>query len=283
MNEIKNEVRSADIEIKSNAVLKLTYLDMLGYDISWSAFPIIETATTSKTHLKSIGYLALSQTYTPNTDVMMLTPNLLKKDFSNDPSVALNAFTHIATPDLCIDLCPQISALMSHSKPLIRQKAISAAYVCFKVTQDLNLSDLKSRLRDRIDDDNLSVVSTAVSVIMELTTINPTECLIFAPKLYKLLTTSTNNWMLIKILKLFSNLLQYEQRLKRKLMLPISELIDNTSAVSVLYECVMTCIVGGMLSTGNIAETCIEKLTQFLQDEDYNREFLFYVLKNDYN
>ena len=47
-----------------------------------------------------------------------------------------------------------------------------------------------------------AVVSAAVNVICELAAKNPQNYLPLAPQLFKLLTTSTNNWMIIKIIKL---------------------------------------------------------------------------------
>ena len=46
------------------------------------------------------------------------------------------------------------------------------------------------------------VQSAAVSVICELARKNPRNYLSLAPTFFKLMTTSTNNWMLIKIIKL---------------------------------------------------------------------------------
>ena len=45
-------------------------------------------------------------------------------------------------------------------------------------------------------------MSAAVNVICELARKNPKNYLSLAPQLFKLLTDSTNNWMLIKIVKL---------------------------------------------------------------------------------
>jgi AP-3 complex subunit delta len=47
-----------------------------------------------------------------------------------------------------------------------------------------------------------AVVSSAVNVICELAAKNPQNYLPLAPQLFKLLTTSSNNWMVIKIIKL---------------------------------------------------------------------------------
>lgn len=48
----------------------------------------------------------------------------------------------------------------------------------------------------------VAVVSAVVSVVCELARKNPKNYLSLAPQLFKILTTSSNNWMLIKIIKL---------------------------------------------------------------------------------
>ena len=52
---------------------------MLGYDMNWASFHVVEVMSSSKFHLKSVGYLAASQSFSKDTDVLMLTTNLLKK------------------------------------------------------------------------------------------------------------------------------------------------------------------------------------------------------------
>ena len=48
----------------------------------------------------------------------------------------------------------------------------------------------------------LGVVSTTVAVLCELARRNPQDYLPLAPQLFDLLTNSSNNWMLIKLIKL---------------------------------------------------------------------------------
>lgn len=50
-----------------------------------------------------------------------------------------------------------------------------------------------------------AVVSTTVNVLCELVRRDPQDYLSLAPQLFHLLTTSSNNWMLIKIIKLVSS------------------------------------------------------------------------------
>lgn len=79
IEEIKEELRIANPNIKANAVAKLTYLQMLGYDISWAAFNIIEVMSSDRFTHKRIGYLAASQCFNINTDVLMLTINMIRR------------------------------------------------------------------------------------------------------------------------------------------------------------------------------------------------------------
>lgn len=42
LDECRKELSNKDVDIKCNAVAKLTYLQMFGYDVSWAAFNILE-------------------------------------------------------------------------------------------------------------------------------------------------------------------------------------------------------------------------------------------------
>jgi AP-3 complex subunit delta-1 len=52
---------------------------MMGYDMNWASFNVVEVMSSPRVHLKSIGYLAATQSFTPETDVLMLVTNLIKK------------------------------------------------------------------------------------------------------------------------------------------------------------------------------------------------------------
>lgn len=279
MDEVRKEIKSKDMELKAGAVMKLTYLDMLGYDMSWASFHVIEVMSSSKIHLKSVGYLAAGQSFNEDTDVLMLTTNLIKKDLAANPAdvaITLNGLSHVVTPDLARDLSQEVIAMLNHSRPHIRKRAILTLYkLCDKYPGALPHGVV--RLQERLDDSDPGVVSAAVNVLCELARRNPLDYLSLAPHLFHLLTTSSNNWMLIKLVKLFGSLAPHEPRLVKKLQPPITELISTTSAISVLYECVHTCIIGNMLqgvSGLSLARTCVSKLAAFLQDADQNLKYI---------
>lgn len=279
VDEIRREIKNKDMELKAGAVLKLTYLEMLGYDMGWASFHVVEVMSSARFHLKSVGYLAAVQSFNQDTDVLMLTTNLLKKDLSSTPgdvAVTLNGISHIVTPDLARDLSPELIAMLNHSRTHIRKRAILVLYKILVKYPEAS-QNVIGRLKEKLEDPDPGVVAATVNVLCELARKNPRDYLLLAPQLFHLLTTSSNNWMLIKTIKLFGALSPYEPRLVKKLQPPITDLISTTPAISLLYECVHTCITGNMLqgaSGYSLARTCVSKLAAFIQDTDQNLKYI---------
>ncbi|XP_036137967.1 AP-3 complex subunit delta-1 isoform X3 [Molossus molossus] len=283
IDEIKQELKQDNIAVKANAVCKLTYLQMLGYDISWAAFNIIEVMSASKFTFKRIGYLAASQCFHEGTDVIMLTTNQIRKDLSSpsqyDTGVALTGLSCFVTSDLARDLANDIMTLMSHTKPYIRKKAVLIMYKVFLKYPE-SLRPAFPRLKEKLEDPDPGVQSAAVNVICELARRNPKNYLSLAPLFFKLMTSSTNNWVLIKIIKLFGALTPLEPRLGKKLIEPLTNLIHSTSAMSLLYECVNTVIAvlislsSGMPNHSASIQLCVQKLRILIEDSDQNLKYL---------
>lgn len=66
-------------DVKATALLKLVYLEMFGHDMSWAAFHVLEVMSSAKYLQKRVGYLGAVQSFRPDTEVLMLATNLLKK------------------------------------------------------------------------------------------------------------------------------------------------------------------------------------------------------------
>uniref|UniRef100_A0A671VKE6 AP-3 complex subunit delta-1 n=1 Tax=Sparus aurata TaxID=8175 RepID=A0A671VKE6_SPAAU len=289
IDEIKQELKQDNIAVKANAVCKLTYLQMLGYDVSWAAFNIVEVMSSSKFTYKRIGYLAASQCFHESTDVIMLTTNQIRKDLSSpnqyDTGVALTGLSCFVTPDLARDLANDIMTLMSHTKPYIRKKAVLIMYKVFLKYPE-SLRPAFPRLKEKLEDPDPGVQSAAVNVICELARRNPKNYLSLAPLFFKLMTSSTNNWVLIKIIKLFGALTPLEPRLGKKLIEPLTNLIHSTSAMSLLYECVNTVYIDVntpplpslslslCLYLSLPPQLCVQKLRILIEDSDQNLKYL---------
>lgn len=276
IEEIKEELRQENIAVKSNAVAKLTYLQMLGYDISWAAFNIIEVMSSTKFTFKRIGYLAASQSFHEETEVLMLTTNMIRKDLNSqnmyDAGTAMSGLACFVTPDLAKDLANDVMTLLTSTKPYLRKKAVLLMYKIFLRFPEA-LRPAFPRLKEKLEDPDPGVQSAAVNVICELARKNPKNYLSLAPVFFKLMTSSTNNWMLIKIIKLFGALTPLEPRLGKKLIEPLTNLIHSTSAMSLLYECINT-VIAGMPNHSASIQLCVQKLRILIEDSDQNLKYL---------
>ncbi|GJQ85943.1 g [Trypoxylus dichotomus] len=283
MEDIKQELRQDNLTVKSNAIAKLTYLQMLGYDISWAGFNIIEVMSSGKFTLKRIGYLAASQSFHCDSELLMLTTNMIRKELNSqnqyEAGLALTSLSCYISADLARDLSNDILTLLSSTKPYIRKKAVLMMYKVFLKYPEA-LRPAFPRLKEKLEDPDPGVQSAAVNVVCELARKNPKNYLSLAPVFFKLMTTSTNNWMLIKIIKLFGALTPLEPRLGKKLIEPLTNLIHSTSAMSLLYECINTVIAvlisisSGMPNHAASIQLCVQKLRILIEDSDQNLKYL---------
>eukprot|EP00026_Physarum_polycephalum_P000665 Phypoly_transcript_00666.p1 GENE.Phypoly_transcript_00666~~Phypoly_transcript_00666.p1 ORF type:complete len:1220 (+),score=294.05 Phypoly_transcript_00666:473-3661(+) len=168
---------------------------------------------------------------------------------------------------------------MNNSKPYVRKKAVLVMYKVFLKFPD-SLRPSFGKLKEKLEDPDQAVISSAVNVICELARKNPKNYLSLAPTLFKLLTSNYNNWMLIKIIKLFGALTPLEPRLAKKLVEPLGNLINNTPATSLLYECIQTCTIG-MGEQLSLIKLCITKLRSFVEDPDQNLKYLGLLALNN--
>ena len=294
--EIKAELQSPDFFVKSNALQKLTFLQSMGYTMSWAAFAAVEVMSSPRFALKRVGYLAACQglDQPERSPVVLLTTNLLKKELRGatvggggegvyHAGLAINCLSNIATEDLGKELLPDLLHLLKHPSPYVRKKALLCLYKVFlKYPQGLRLSFDQIKLC--LEDSHPSVVSCAVNVITELSDKNPKNYLPLAPAFFKLLTSSANNWMLIKVVKLLGSLVPEEPRLARKLLEPLSNIVKSTHAKSLLYEAVFAitlCLQYVKKSDGSkpsnipeVVELCVETLRGFVSDPDQNLKYL---------
>ena len=289
--DIKKEIHSTDRYVKANALNKLTFLQMMGYGMSWASFSSIEVMSSPRFAHKRIGYLAAQQGFTQDTEVILLTTNLLKKELRGavggsgvyESGLAINCISNIVTEDLGRDLLPELNNLTGHPKPYIRKKAILCLFKVFcKYPQGLRLTF--DKIQQALEDAESSVVSCAVNVVTELSDKNPRNYLPLAPTFFSLLTTSQNNWMLIKVVKLLGTLVPEEPRLARKLLDPLASIVQSTQAKSLLYEAVYTitlCLPYCRKADGNmpanapsIVQLCGTTLKDFCADSDPNLKYL---------
>eukprot|EP00252_Welwitschia_mirabilis_P010701 TRINITY_DN2413_c0_g1_i2.p1 TRINITY_DN2413_c0_g1~~TRINITY_DN2413_c0_g1_i2.p1 ORF type:complete len:1029 (-),score=200.68 TRINITY_DN2413_c0_g1_i2:5-3091(-) len=277
MEEIQKEIKSTDHQTKAVALEKLTYLNMLqGFDMSWAAFHVVEVVSMPRFCHKKIGYLAASQSFKEDTEVLLLMTNQLRKDLTStnehEVSLALECLSRIASPDLARDLTPEIFTLLSSSKALLRKKATAVLLRIFEKSPDAVKVAFK-RLVGNMEDSDHQISCAAVSVFCELATKDPKTYLPLAPEFYRILTSSTNNWMLIKVVKIFGVLIPLEPRLGKKVADPLCQLMLKTVAKSLLLECIRT-VISVLTNYERAVRLAAEQLKALLRESDPNLKYL---------
>ncbi|KAH7336551.1 adaptin N terminal region-domain-containing protein [Rhexocercosporidium sp. MPI-PUGE-AT-0058] len=278
LKECRAEIRGQDMDLKATALLKLVYLEMFGHDMSWASFHVLEVMSSAKYLQKRVGYLGAVQSFRPDTEVLMLATNLLKKDLTSTAittmSLPVITLPHIITPSLALSVLSDLLPRLTHSHPTVRKKTIVTLYrlaLVYPETLRPAWPKIKDRLMDEGEDP--SVTAAIVNVVCELGWRRPQDFLPLAPRLFELLVDSGNNWMAIKLIKLFAILTPLEPRLVKKLLPPLTSLIRTTPAMSLLYECINGIIQGGILESSDdggdeIATLCVSKLRGMIQIED---------------
>ncbi|KGR10756.1 hypothetical protein MG5_02707 [Candida albicans P57072] len=282
IQECRSELTTTDLETKAMAILKLAYLEMYGFDMSWCNFQILEVMSSSKFQQKRIGYLAAIQSFKNEQDLLILATNQFKKDLNShnhvDIGLALSGIATIVTPSLAKDINDDVLMKLNHSKPYIRKKAILAMYKIFlQYPESLRLNF--NRVIEKLDDSEIAVVSATVNVICEISKKNPNIFINYLPKFFAILEDTKNNWLIIRILKLFQSLSKVEPRMKKKILPTIIDLMLRTQASSLIYECINCIVSGQMLSADSskdkeTAKLCINQLKLFFLTNDSNLKFV---------
>ncbi|KAI4347199.1 hypothetical protein L6164_008033 [Bauhinia variegata] len=277
MEEIRREIKSTDPHTKSTALQKLSYLSAIyGVDMSWAAFHVVEVMSSSSFAHKKIGYQAASQSFHDGTSVILLITNQLRKDLSSpnefEVSLALECLSRIATVDLARDLNPELFTLLGTSKVFVRKKAIGVILRVFEKYSD-SVRVCFKRLVENLESSDPQIVTAVVGVFCELASKDPRSYLPLAPEFYKILVNSRNNWVLIKILKVFGKLAPLEPRLAKKIIEPICEHIRRTGAKSLMFECIRT-VVTSLSDHESAFKLSVSKIRELLVDDDPNLRYL---------
>lgn len=237
-----------------------------------------------KLYIKKIGYLAATQSFDENTEVVLLLGNLLKKDMGSKDmfavALALDCLANLVTEELANVLVTDVYELLNSSSSYIRKKSVLVLYKMFLRYPDALRPSFK-RLQDKLNDSDNGVVVAAVTVMTELAMRNPKNYLPLAPMFFRLLQeNNSGNWMMIKLVKLFGLLAPHEPRLLKKLSSPMLALMERTTAKSLLYECMNT-ITSGLRNNEDLVNAALKRVNEFVYSQDQNLKYLgLKVLRN---
>ncbi|CAD7938304.1 unnamed protein product [Amoebophrya sp. A25] len=279
VHEIKEEIKGGNLRVKSAAVLKLAYLNMLGHDIMWASFAIVDTMSRAdKMSLRRPAYLAAAFCFQEKNDLGLMLINHFKKELMTgkksptEMGIALSNLAVICTPDMGRELIGDLISLLSSNKAYIRKKVVLCMFRMF-LRYPLGLRQAFPKLKERLTDEDQGVLTATVNTFLELTRKNARNYLILVPHFFTLLTETSNNWLMIKLLKVFAQLCPLEPRLAGKLQSPLQDILNTTRAKSVEFETIR-CVTRVLSWDCVVVAQALEKARSFLLSGDRNLRYL---------
>jgi len=274
--KIKEVMKSNRIDSKCESVRELVFLNLLGYDTSWADMDVLDVMAEGDFSAKKVAYTAAGQMWNSESPVVLMSTNRIQKDLSSlNPyysSFVLSSFSPYLTKSLAQNIQNEVISLMSSSNTIVRQRAMIGFYqLCLKYPPALKAGF--PVLRTSLNDNDFSIIFTALTVMTEFCTHNPGNFVCLIPQLFKMLTSISSNWMLIRIISLLKMLCVAEPRLPKKLITPFRTVIDTTSSISVVIECTKA-MLEIPISDTTLFTTATMKIESFLQHPEPNLRFL---------
>lgn len=280
ISSLQEEARTYSNEENVNTVQQMIFVNMLGYDTTWGDFTVLEVMTIEDYSAKRIAYTAAAQMWNSNSDVVLMATNRIQRDLTSVntllTSCVLTSLPPYLTSSLASGIAHDVISLMTSAKPYIRQKAIMTFYhICLRYPDALKPGFVT--LRAKLDDDDPSVVFAALTVISELCQHNPSNFVPLIPTLHKMLLNSTSNWVTLRLITILKMLCQAEPRLPKKLITPFTNILDTTSSITLLFECVRSIIEIPITNTVLLTYAS-QRMQAFLEHQDVNLRFLCLTL-----
>mmetsp|Transcript_337 Transcript_337/g.356 ORF Transcript_337/g.356 Transcript_337/m.356 type:complete len:328 (+) Transcript_337:204-1187(+) len=232
--------------------------------------------SSTKFSQKRMGFLAASNCFKSTSDILTLATNVFRREFvaANhlDTCIAVNCLCNIINSFMSTELLNDCVTLLNASKPDLRKKVCLLFFKIFFNNPEA-VPQMCERVAEKLQDENIGVKVATVNTILEISRINP-KCVLFTAKaLFDLLTTTKNNWMIIKLLKTMVELAKVEPRLVKRLIDPLKTLLQSTPAKSVEYEIIRT-IISSFYETEELVILAMSKLQGFLDSNDPNLKYL---------
>ena len=237
LQEITDECRKKDYKVKTEAIRKLTYLYLLGYDIKPFAFNTIECMSSSDFLVKKNGYLASNFSFGAQ-DMATLSTNLYVNDLKNKSEsirhMALSSLASCPSPNssqfntLLPVLFDALNVAISTNASVSLLNKFLATITRFMVLAKRQNIDLDAST-DHFVDVIFGLAQNSVITADVMTTqifchialeiahhFGPETVMKIVPQAYDILLTAKQPWVLLDVVKFFSFMTKHDGRIAEK-------------------------------------------------------------------
>ena len=176
---LRENMKTLNHEQRSNGILKLMWMNMLGYDTEFALVECMNSLFLDNFKLKTIGYLGLTMFLSRKSEVLLMVTNRLRLDLeniSNDfvVSAALKTFSEIGDDNMSQELFPILKTLLGHESKYIRKKVCLALKRVLMQKPDLTL-ELKPSFLSLLRENNSGLLLCTLHLARKILKEKPKE------------------------------------------------------------------------------------------------------------
>ena len=277
---------------------KCMAMSLMGYSTEFIHMTCLNLLASQNFTQKRLAYLGICMLLDENSEILLLTSNIIKKDLSNSNqfivAAALTAIDEIATPDMCRDSCPEVLKCLSNTNPYIKKKAALALIKIVRSCPEL-IETVVGNLKLILEDKNHGVLLSGLALVEHIFKTEPKyikKFIKFVPHLLRyfknLMNTNyapeydingiTDPFLQVRILEVIAQFAKVYPDDNEELATLLSSIPNNTDTSrkntgnSVLYELVR-CIFSFDSSNG-LKTLGSSILGQFLDNKDNNYKYI---------
>ncbi|XP_017261509.1 AP-4 complex subunit epsilon-1 [Kryptolebias marmoratus] len=175
---IKEQVSSPNTTMRQmkELMVRTIYCEMLGYQASFSYIHAIKLAQQGNVLEKRVGYLAVSLFLDESHELLLLLVNTVLKDLQStnliEVCMALTVVSQMFPKDMIPAILPLVEEKLSHSKEIIRRKAVLALYKFYLIAPN-QVQHIHNKFRKALCDKDPGVMSASLHIYLQLIQENP--------------------------------------------------------------------------------------------------------------
>ncbi|XP_013869028.1 AP-4 complex subunit epsilon-1 [Austrofundulus limnaeus] len=178
LSSIKEQVSSPNTTMRQmkELMVRTIYCEMLGYEASFSYIHAIKLAQQGNVLEKRVGYLAVSLFLNESHELLLLLVNTVLKDLQStnliEVCMALTVVSQMFPKDMIPAILPLVEEKLSHSKEIIRRKAVLALYKFYLIAPN-QVQHIHNKFRKALCDKDPGVMSASLHIYLQLIQENP--------------------------------------------------------------------------------------------------------------
>ncbi|KAJ8343558.1 hypothetical protein SKAU_G00308870 [Synaphobranchus kaupii] len=310
LSALKEQVSSPNTSLRQmrEIMVRAIYCEMLGYEASFSYIHAIKLAQQGSGLEKRVGYLAVSLFLNEGHDLLLLLVNTVLKDLQStnliEVCMALTVVSQIFPKDMIPAVLPLVEDKLTHSKEIIRRKAVLALYKFYLIAPN-QVQHIHDKFRKALCDKDPGVMTASLHIYLQMIKESPDSFKELTPSLVTILKQVVGGklpvefnyhsvpapWLQMQLLRMLALLGKEDQSVSELMYDVLDESlrraeINHNITYAILYECVKT--IYTIHPKSELLEKAAKCIGKFVLSPKINLKYLglkalTYVVQQDPN